>query len=109
MVIERVKATRNLEQNRLYWAGFVRPLSEHTGYTPGEMHEYLKTRFLPPERRLMKTLLLQNAQGEIIDERQIDLSTTTVLNKIEFSDYLHEIQVFAGELGVIVGSNSEAA
>jgi len=68
------------------------------------MHAYLKARFLPPERRVSKMLLLHNANGEVIDEYEIDLSTTTTLNKIEFSEYLHAIQVFAGELGVIVGS-----
>lgn len=109
VTIERAHATRNLEQNALYWAGFVKPLSDHTGYSMNEMHAYLKARFLPPEYRQTKTLLLQNGAGEVIDEYQIDMSTTTKLNKIQFSEYLHEIQQFAAELGVDVGSNSEAA
>ena len=106
---ERQHATRNLEQNALYWAGYVTPLADHTGYTHNEMHAYLKARFLPTQKRRRKTLLLHNQHGEIIDEYEIDLSTTTTLNKLEFSDYLRDIGIFAGELGVEVGTNREVA
>lgn len=103
VTIQRAHATRSLEQNSLYWVGFVQPLSEHTGYTRDEMHAYLKARFLPAEKRRMKRLLLHNRQGDVIDEYEIDLSTTTTLNRIDFSEYLKAIEVFAAELGVTVG------
>ena len=106
---ERQHATRSLEVNSLYWVGYVKPLSEHTGYTANEMHAYLKARFLPSHKRQMKTLLLHNTAGELIDECEIDLSTTTTLSTLEFSDYLHEIGVFAASLGVDVGSHRESA
>lgn len=109
VTIQRAHATRSLEQNALYFAGYVNPLADHTGYSVQEMHAYLKARFLPAQKRRTKTLLLQNRQGEVIDEHVIDLSTTTTLNKVEFSDYLSAIEVFAAELGVEVGSNREAA
>ena len=109
VTIGRLHATRNIEQNALYHVGYVKPLSEHTGYTPNEMHSYLKARFLPAEKRRTKTLLLHDKNGVVIDEYTIDLSTTTTLNKIDFSEYLHAIDVFASSLGVIVGSNREAA
>ena len=107
VTIERAHATRSLEQNKAYWAGFVKPLSEHTGYTPNELHAYLKSRFLPTHKRQTKTLLLHNRQGEVIDEYEVDLSTTTTLNRVEFGEYLHDISVFAAELGVTVGSSRE--
>lgn len=103
--IERLTARRSLEQNALYWAGYVDPLCEHTGYRPREMHLYLKARFLPAAKRKTHHLLLQNRAGEVIDEFEIDMSTTTTLNRIEFGDYLDEIQAFAATLGVTCGSN----
>ena len=109
VTVERLHAIRSLESNALYWAGYVTPLSEHTGYTRDEMHAYLKARFMPTQKRRRKTLLLHNQHGEIIDEYEIDLSTTTTLNKLEFSDYLRDIGIFAGELGVEVGTNREVA
>lgn len=107
LTVERAHATRSLEQNALYHVAFVRPLSEHTGYSVTEMHEYLKARFLPAAKRKTKTLLLHDRNGVVIDEREIDLSTTTSLNRVEFSEYLHEIQVFAATLGVEVGSHRD--
>lgn len=110
VTIERAHATRSLEQNALYWAGYVKPLSDYTGYTPNEMHEYLKARFLPAEQRRTKRLLLHNKEtGEVLDEFEIDLSTTTNLNKIDFGEYMNAIAVFAHGLGVDVGSNREDA
>jgi hypothetical protein len=104
ITIERAHATRSLDQNALYWAGYVEPLAEHTGYTVLEMHEYLKQRFLPK-----KHLFIQDADGQIVDEADLPQPTTTTLNKIEFGDYLREIEAFALGLGVVVGTNREAA
>lgn len=110
VTFERAHATRTLEQNSLYFSGFVRPLAEEFGWTMQDMHEYLKQRFLPTQKRKLKTLTLVNRRtGEVVDEITIDMSTTTSLNKIEFSDYLRDIQVWAHEQGVDVGSNREAA
>ena len=109
VIVDRLVATRNLEQNALYHVGYVKPLAEFTGYTPSEMHAYLKARFLPAHKRKMKTMLLHNQHGEVIDEFELDESSTTKLSRLEFGDYLKEIEVFAASLGVVVGSNREAA
>lgn len=110
VTIERAHATRSLEQNALYWAGFVNPIAEYCGETPRVMHEYLKTRFLPSHRRKTKTIVLANRRtGEVLDEYEVDLSSTTTLNKVDFSEYLSAIQVFAASLGVTVGSKREEA
>ena len=110
VTFERAHATRNLEQNALYHAGFVKPLADEFGWTTKDMHAYLKARFLPDHKRRTKTLTLMNRRtGEVIDEIVIDASTTTMLNKVEFSEYLRDIQVWAAEHNVPVGSNREAA
>lgn len=102
--IEKAHAIRSLESNALYWAGFVHPLSEFTGYTPSEIHAYLKKRFLPNQH-----MMITNAKGEIVDESDIE-PTTTKLNKVEFSDYLRDIKIWALEdLGLELGSLREMA
>lgn len=104
ITVERVHATRSLEQNALYWTGYVRPLADFTGYDPRWIHAYLKKRFLPA-----KHLLIQNRHGEVVEEADVDALTTTRLNKNEFTEYLQAIEGWAAELGVSVGSNREHA
>ena len=109
ITIERDYATRNVEQNKLYWVGYVKPLCQYTGYTKNEMHTYLKQRFLPAHKRVMKRLLLSDVNGVVIDDVEIDMSSTTTLSKPDFSEYLHDIEVFAASIPVMVGSNREEA
>lgn len=90
VVIERKHATRSLAQNRLYFGVYVRTLSEHTGYSPDEVHEILKAKFLP------KRLAVTDGNGEVKGLFVIG-GTTTKLNKIEFGDYLRSIQQWAAE------------
>lgn len=105
ITVERAHAIRSLDANALYWAGFVRPLSDYTGYTPKQMHAYLKKRFLPKQR----IEIVDKRTGAVVDDVELEALTTTKLTTIEFSDYLHEIAEFAESLQVTVGSNREAA
>lgn len=101
--IRRAHATRSVIQNALYWAGYVRPLADYTGYTSPEVHAYLKKRFLPNSH-----VAIADRNGVILDE--VDLEpTTTRLTKHEFSEYLMHIAAFAAELGVDVGSDQAGA
>ena len=106
-VIVRVEVSRpkrSSQQNRLYWKCFVQPISEHTGYEPDEIHAYLKQRFLP-----MQHLMIQSASGEVIDEADVE-ATTTKLTKKEFTEYMRAIETWAAQdLGIIVGAGAEAA
>jgi len=96
ITIAKRRATRSLAQNALYWSVYVALLSEHTGYTPDEIHALLKARFLP------KTLALCDEHGEIREEFEIG-TTTTALNKLEFGEFLRSIQQWAAEeLGVVI-------
>lgn len=99
---ERFKATRSNELNALYWVGFVGPMAEHTGYTPEEMHAYFKSSFLPKRH-----VLIQNKDGVVMDEADLDSLTTTTLTSDEFKVYLKEIETLAIDLGVRVGSDRE--
>lgn len=90
VTIERQHATRSAAQNAAYWGVTIRVLSEHTGYTADEIHDYLKAKFLP------KTLSLPDANGEIKDEFTVG-RTTTRLNKIEFGEYMERIAQWASE------------
>lgn len=90
------KAARSQPQNRWYWGVIVELISEHTGYTPDEIHEVLKAKFLP------KRLAVSDDNGEIKGEFVIG-GTTTRLNKIEFGEYCESIRRWAAEdLGVVI-------
>jgi hypothetical protein len=94
VTIARKHATRSVDQNRLYWGVYVRTLSDYTGYSPDEMHEVLKAKFLP------KRLAIADGNGEVQNEFVIGGSTTK-LNVIEFGDYLAAIHDWAAQLGCV--------
>jgi hypothetical protein len=94
--IERKTATRSHQQNRWYWGVIVELLSEHTGYTPDEIHEVLKAKFIP------KRIAFADGNGEVKGEFVVG-GTTVRLDKNEFSAYCRDIQQWAAdELGVVI-------
>jgi hypothetical protein len=96
ITVARHVATRSQQQNRWYWGVIVELLSEHTGYTPDELHEVLKAKFIP------KKLALQDGNGEIKGEFVIG-GTTTGMDKIEFGEYCESIRRWAAEeLDVVI-------
>jgi hypothetical protein len=103
VTVEKAHATRSIEQNKFYWKAFVQPLAEYTGHSANEIHAYLKKRFLPAPK-----VEIRDADGFVIDEQDMEPSTTT-LNKVEFSEYLQQIEEFAASLNVRVGSHRDAA
>jgi hypothetical protein len=107
VTVERAHATRSLLSNSLYWAGYVNPVAEHTGYSPKQIHRLFKRMFLPKER-----IEIVNSRTGVVYEEDFEQLTTTTLTKFEFSEFLNEIQewvidTFDGK--VIVGSNREDA
>jgi len=103
ITVEKQHAIRSLDANALYWVGYVNPLADYTGYTPKEVHAYLKRRFLPKQR----IEIVDKRTGVVVDEQDLEQLTTTTLNQIEFGEYLDEIKTFAERIGVSVGSNRE--
>ena len=96
VTIERKYATRSENQNAWYFGCILPLLSEHTGYTVDELHEYCKSRFNA------KTVTIVDANGEIKDESRIG-QTTTKLNKLTFGDYCERIREWAAsDLGVTI-------
>lgn len=94
--IERLSATRSQQQNRWYWGVIVQLLADHTGYTPDEMHELLKAKFIP------KRFAVANGNGEIQDELVIGGSSAK-LNTVEFGEFCEAIRQWAaGDLGVVI-------
>lgn len=96
ITIEPRKAARSGPQNRWYWGVIVDLLSEHTGFSPEEMHDVLKAKFLP------KKLAVADGNGEVQGEFVIGGSTTK-LNKLEFGEYCERIRQWAAEsLDVVI-------
>lgn len=96
VTIAKKHATRSNEQNAWYWSQIVGLVAEHTGYTPEEIHEIYKSKFLP------KRLAMLGKNGDLIGEFVVGGSTTT-LNRIEFSEYCEAIRAWSREeLGVII-------
>jgi hypothetical protein len=83
--ITRLVATRSLPANRYYWGVVVHALSQHTGYTPEEMHDWLKVKFLP------KHLAVSNVHGDIVAEFVL-AGSTRGLNSVEFTTYVEQIK-----------------
>lgn len=96
IVARRKRATRSDQQNRYWWGCCVELVSEHTGYTPDEVHELAKQMFLP------KKLAVTDGNGEIKGEFVIG-GTTTRLNKVEFGEFVELFRRWAAtELGVVI-------
>jgi hypothetical protein len=75
--------SRSNNQNRYYWGVVVKLLSEHTGFSQGEMHYTLRHKFLS------YTKVLSN------NERVQVVQSTTDLDTKEFEDYMEDIRRFA--------------
>ena len=88
ITVERARATRSLAQNAWYFGVILRLLSEHTGYTVDELHDYCKQRFNS------KRVAFCNELGEITDEQRIGRSTTK-LNRVTFGEYCEQIRQWA--------------
>jgi hypothetical protein len=96
VTVQRVRAARSLQQSRWYWGVIVEAISEHTGYTPDEIHDVLKAKFLP------KRLAVTDGNGEVKGEFVIG-GTTTTLDKLEFGEYCESIRRWAAEdLGIVI-------
>lgn len=108
VTVEKAHATRNLDQNALYWAGYVNPIADYTGNSAKWVHAYLKSKFLPKQR----IEIVDKKTGVVVDEQDLAQLTTTELNKIEFGEYLNDIKEWADEEfhgAVTCGSKREAA
>jgi hypothetical protein len=84
------KATRSKAANRFWWGVVVRAISEHTGYTPDEVHEWAKAKFIP------KRVTFADGNGEIKDDLVIGGSSAK-LNANDFYEFVENTRRFAAE------------
>lgn len=80
--ITQKREVRTLDQNRLYWL-YMNCIADETGYTPNEIHDYLRGLFLPKEAR------------NVFNDIQINLTSTTTLDTKQMTDYINRIIVWA--------------
>jgi len=82
------KSNRSLAQNRLFWS-WMQVLSDETGHTAQEMHDYLVEEFCPMETK--------EIMGKVVTQHR----GTSKLRVQEFSDLLNTIDAWAsGDLGI---------
>lgn len=92
VTIKRHRERRTLDQNRLYFL-WMACLSDETGQSKDDLHEYFKQLYLGFEQRA------------VLNGRVYISPSTAALNTKQFSDYLNKIQMFANtELGIILPS-----
>ena len=87
---------RSGRQNRYLWAVCYKILSDETGHSTEEIHDFMKSMFLP---RFFITI-----GGK---EQEVRKSTTE-LSTVEFEEYLMRIRVFAGEMNCSIPLPNEA-
>jgi hypothetical protein len=94
--VERAHATRSSQANRYWWGVCVALVSEHTGYTPEEVHDLAKQMFLP------KHLAVTGKNGEMLGDFVIG-GTTSSLNSVEFGEFVSKFKQWALEkLDVVI-------
>jgi acylphosphatase len=76
--IEQVKPIRTRSQNNFYWV-YLGVISQETGHTVQELHQWAKKKFLPP--KLVKVFGVETEM----------LPSTTELSKLEFGEFLERI------------------
>jgi hypothetical protein len=92
------RGTRSNQQNKYYWSVVCGLISEHTGYTPEEVHNFYKELFLTDKKEVII--------GK--DKLVIEQATTTKLTTKEFEEYCENIRRHAStELSVSIPEPNE--
>ena len=92
---EKYKKQRSEPQNSYLWGVCYKILSEHTGYTPQELHEVFKAKFIGTKKIKV---------GETTTESPI---SSTTLSTTDFMAFIADIQRTAAELGCYVPDPNE--
>jgi len=88
--VRRLRATRSQRQNAYWWGVCLALASEHTGYTPEEMHEIAKQMFLP------RKLAVAGQNGEVVGEFVMGGSTRS-LNTQQFGEFMDRFKQWCAE------------
>jgi hypothetical protein len=90
IAITEHRSRRTADQNKLLWAIYTE-MSDGTGYTPSELHEAMKRKFLAP--KVVK-----------VGKQEIEVpGSSRELDTKDFSQYVERVAQFAAEeLGIVV-------
>jgi hypothetical protein len=89
-VVRLPRKDRSNQENRYYFGVVVNLISEHTGYTPEEVHEFLKLKFL-------SKIIVMAGKDERIPRSSTSLST------LEWEKWMTEIREWAAqELSLVI-------
>lgn len=77
---------RSVDYNAYYWGVLLKIISEHTGHTTADLHEYYSMRFLP-KFTVVFGELLQGTTG------------TRNLRHKEFDEYVQMVRIHAEQIG----------
>lgn len=90
VVVRLPRKDRSIDENAYYWKVVVGLISEHTGYTPDEVHEFLKLKFL-------SKIIVMAGKDERIPRSSTSLST------LEWEKWMTEIREWAAqELSLVI-------
>ncbi len=91
---------RSNSQNKYYWGCVIQTLSDELGYTPDEMHEIIKDKFLDVK------VPLKNPKGlEIFGHFR---KSTTDLDTKEYEELMTRIRIWASSvLGIFIMEPNE--
>ena len=91
LCVEPYKHPRTSKSNRYLFGVVYRAISEHTGHTVNELHEFFKRTILPP------TFMRIGSKEERVSGSTAELDTKS------FAEYVDRVIAFAGvELGISV-------
>lgn len=92
IVIRRKRKKRSNPQNKYYRGVVIEILSEYCGYTPDEMHDAIKYKFLKKQT----------------DGKPLTFGSTAGLTTIEFEELMSKIRIWASsELSVYIPEPNE--
>ena len=81
--LRKNRETRSDRQNRYYWGVVIELLSQHCGYSPEEMHEALKIKFL--------------SDRTMDDHGLVKVRSSAKLTTDEFIQYTNEVVIWAAQ------------
>jgi hypothetical protein len=88
VAIHKERKSRSDQQNRYYWGVVCKILGDHLGYTPDEMHDIYREKFL-------------KIPGE--EGRPDRIGSTASLSTAEFETYQEQVRMWASqEFGVYI-------
>ncbi len=103
--------SRSIKQHRLYWL-WATEIGNHLGLLKDEIHDMLKRRFAIPiftrdDADYAKMVLAvkeirkqgMTEQAEALAKQISKLTSTTDFNMEQMSEYLHDIEVYAADIG----------